>query len=238
MHAYSAGINHLLHPGVQEVGGTRQPCVWAGTEVGVCLVEQRFGASQGEHSNSEPFQGLAQHSILFGLHIFSLQILSVIKGHIGGVFASLWWRLTPLWPLNIDFQPRLSAASWHSAALPSSPLSLLRAAESPLAVPEWGNICSLARARGGSCVSGSDAGAARRSRANGAARSGAAKARALLAPLAAGVASIRRSKATLGAKPRAVRAAASLCGGEAAHRHLAQGWGLWLSPHHQHLPSR
>lgn len=120
----------------------------------VCLLEQRFGASQGERSNSEPSQGLAQHSHVlgfFGLNILSLQILFVVKGHIVGVCCfgirwgvcfPLWWRLTPLWPLNTDFQPCLSAASWHSAALPTSPPSPFRAAESTLAVCEWGNICS------------------------------------------------------------------------------------------------
>lgn len=59
-----------------------------GAEVGVCLLEQRFAASQPECYIPEPSQGLAQHSLLiykflfFFFNVFSLQILFVIKMHI------------------------------------------------------------------------------------------------------------------------------------------------------------
>lgn len=130
--------------------------------------------------------------------------------------GAYWWGL-PLWDkmgylvearTSVAFEHGfsglpLSAASWHSAALPTSPPSAFRAAESASAVPEWGNICSLwlAGAQGGSCVSEVML-VQHTSPANVASPSAGAKARALLFPLTAAIRSIQRSKPHLLRSPR------------------------------------
>lgn len=139
----------------------------------------------------------------------------------------------PLWPLNTDFQPRLSAASWHSAALPTGPPSPFRAAESTLAVSEWGNICSRSlRHREGAVCQG----------VTPVQRTGAPPMQhfpaRMLAPLAAGIRSIHSSKATLTGKPLAMRAMALWRGGSSQIPETGMGVMAVPSASSLHLPSR